>query len=182
MIQVLDQEGNPRNGILSSPRCKLLVSATKLKRVMFGEEAYASTGKPVKIDVDLSSGNEWTIIRKRIELVVICADNEYLPIMDLMVAKPAPRFKLYPKDASPVISGRPVLKSGPACLIFEFEAPLRQAPVVDVFSGEAAIFKGLQSSDEGEAKYSLSFTVPKDAIEGLAFAVPHGVELDGHRF
>lgn len=186
MIQVLDQEGNPRNGILPSPKCKLVISRPALRKVTFEGKTFASVGAPVKVDVDLSYGKEWTTIRKHFEIDVECDGDEkgyVLPeCTTVIVARASPRFKMYPSGDAPVLDGKPVLKSGPACLMIEFDVPLMAAPLVDVYSGSSAILKGLRSEDEGGGKYSLSFTVPKDAKEGLAFVVPHGVELDGHRF
>jgi len=186
MIQVLDQEGNPRNRILSSPRCKLVISKPNLRKVTFEGEDFVSVGAPVKIDVDLSGGKDWTIIQKYIEPKIECEGDgpEYIlpESVKLVVTRTSPRFKLQVKGDTPVLSGRPVLKAGPVRLLLDFEVPLKKAPLIDVMSGSDAVLKGIKTEDEGGGKYSLSFTVPKDAKEGLAFVVPHGVELDGHRF
>ena len=185
MIQVLDQEGNPRNGILSSPRCKLVISKPALRKVTLDGASFASVGAAVKIDVDLSSGKDWTVIRKGMEAELACdGDGQgYIPpeLVYVMVARPSPKFKLSASEL-PILDGKPVLKAGPASFVLEFDVPLREPPLIDVLSGSTAILRGLKSEDDGGGRYSLGFTVPKDAKEGLAFVVPHGVEKDGHRF
>lgn len=185
MIQVLDQEGNPRNGILSSPRCKLVISKPALRKVIFDGASFASVGAPVKIDVDLSCGKEWTVIRKSMRAELTCDGDGKADVppelVFVMVARPSPKFKLSTSDL-PTIDGKPVLKAGPASFVLEFDVPLMEPPLVDVLSGSTAILRGLKSEDDGGGRYSLSFTVPKDAKEGLAFVAPHGVEKDGHRF
>jgi hypothetical protein len=186
MIKVLDQEGNPRQVFLSSPKCKIVVSKPGLRKVTFNGADYVSVGPPVKIDVDLSKGKDWTVIHKFLKADVACEGDGFAcgppEGVVVIVARPSPRFKLSSGEDAPVLDGKPVLKAGPASLLLEFDVPLKGPPLVDIMSGTVAILRGLKSEDKGEGKYSLQFTVPKDAKEGLAFAVPHGVEQDGHRF
>lgn len=177
MIQVLDQEGVPYSGLLSSPKCSVVIRKDKLKHVLIGDQLFLAVGGA--IELDLADGNEWDTIRKTVQLEIHGEDWQQNESIRFLVARPPPQFKL---KSNLILHGKPILKAGPNELIMSFTPPLRSPPIVDVMFGRSLVLSGLQCQESITGDYPLTITIPKHFQEGEALVVPHGTEQDGHRF